>query len=137
MVKEALRAFYRKTRQKPRKIIFYRDGVSEGQFAEVLNTNCRPCDRPARSWRMATRRPSSSSSFRSATAQGSCPNTSRTVSDASTTSLQGRRSTAKSRTRRTSTSSCAATPASKARAAPRTTMCCTTTWAFRRTSCRG
>ncbi|XP_029849129.3 protein argonaute-2 [Ixodes scapularis] len=37
MVKEALRAFYKKTRQKPRKIIFYRDGVSEGQFAEVLN----------------------------------------------------------------------------------------------------
>lgn len=37
MVKEALRAFYRKTQQKPRKIIFYRDGVSEGQFAEVLN----------------------------------------------------------------------------------------------------
>ncbi|CAN8002228.1 unnamed protein product [Ixodes hexagonus] len=37
MVKEALIAFYRKTRQKPRKIIFYRDGVSEGQFAEVLS----------------------------------------------------------------------------------------------------
>uniref|UniRef100_A0A2R5LN49 Putative translation initiation factor 2c n=1 Tax=Ornithodoros turicata TaxID=34597 RepID=A0A2R5LN49_9ACAR len=37
MVKETLRAFYRNTQQKPQKIIFYRDGVSDGQFNEVLS----------------------------------------------------------------------------------------------------
>lgn len=35
MVVELLRAFHRETRQKPERIIFYRDGVSEGQFAYV------------------------------------------------------------------------------------------------------
>lgn len=36
MVVELLKAFYKNTRgRKPEKIIFYRDGVSEGQFAEV------------------------------------------------------------------------------------------------------
>lgn len=35
MVKELLMAFYRETRHKPGKIIFYRDGVSEGQFGFV------------------------------------------------------------------------------------------------------
>ncbi|KAL1467844.1 hypothetical protein MTO96_041873, partial [Rhipicephalus appendiculatus] len=35
MVKELLMAFYRETRLKPGKIIFYRDGVSEGQFGFV------------------------------------------------------------------------------------------------------
>ena len=35
IVKDMLRTFYKKTRFKPRRIIFYRDGVSEGQFKEV------------------------------------------------------------------------------------------------------
>jgi hypothetical protein len=30
-----LKAFYAKTKQKPVRLIFYRDGVSEGQFSEV------------------------------------------------------------------------------------------------------
>lgn len=37
MVKELLRAFRRATAHKPQRIIFYRDGVSEGQFLEVRN----------------------------------------------------------------------------------------------------
>jgi len=36
MTKELLIAFYKSTRQKPEKIIMYRDGVSEGQFQTVL-----------------------------------------------------------------------------------------------------
>jgi hypothetical protein len=32
---EQLKAFYRATKRKPKRLIFYRDGVSEGQFAEV------------------------------------------------------------------------------------------------------
>ena len=35
MVKELLIHFYRSTRFKPTRVIFYRDGVSEGQFASV------------------------------------------------------------------------------------------------------
>lgn len=35
MVKDLLVAFYRHTKQKPEKIIFYRDGVSEGEFLTV------------------------------------------------------------------------------------------------------
>ena len=35
MVKELLVHFYRSTRFKPTRIIFYRDGVSEGQFNQV------------------------------------------------------------------------------------------------------
>ena len=35
-VRERLISFYRNTGQKPSRIIVYRDGVSEGQFAEVL-----------------------------------------------------------------------------------------------------
>ncbi|KAL3202380.1 hypothetical protein MRX96_042544 [Rhipicephalus microplus] len=35
MVKDLLKAFYHELRQKPMRIIFYRDGVSEGQFAAV------------------------------------------------------------------------------------------------------
>jgi eukaryotic translation initiation factor 2C len=35
IIKEQLMFFYRNTRYKPERIIFYRDGVSEGQFAEV------------------------------------------------------------------------------------------------------
>lgn len=37
MTKEALRAFRRETNIPPDTIIFYRDGVSEGQFAQVLH----------------------------------------------------------------------------------------------------
>ncbi|GAB2263070.1 hypothetical protein Droror1_Dr00004067 [Drosera rotundifolia] len=36
MIRELLIAFRRSTREKPHRIIFYRDGVSEGQFAQVL-----------------------------------------------------------------------------------------------------
>ncbi|XP_010779569.1 protein argonaute-3-like, partial [Notothenia coriiceps] len=36
MVKELLIQFYKSTRYKPTRIIFYRDGVSEGQFRHVL-----------------------------------------------------------------------------------------------------
>ena len=35
MVKELLIQFYKSTRFKPERIIFYRDGVSEGQFQSV------------------------------------------------------------------------------------------------------
>lgn len=35
MVKDLLIAFYRATTFKPARIIFYRDGVSEGQFSQV------------------------------------------------------------------------------------------------------
>ena len=37
MVKELLVQFYKSTRFKPTRIIFYRDGVSEGQFTQVPN----------------------------------------------------------------------------------------------------
>ncbi|XP_057792868.1 protein argonaute MEL1-like [Salvia miltiorrhiza] len=36
MIRELLTSFYRATGYKPRRIIFYRDGVSEGQFSQVL-----------------------------------------------------------------------------------------------------
>ncbi|VAH43830.1 unnamed protein product [Triticum turgidum subsp. durum] len=36
MMRELLVSFYQKTKHKPSRIIFYRDGVSEGQFAQVL-----------------------------------------------------------------------------------------------------
>jgi eukaryotic translation initiation factor 2C len=35
MVRELLIQFYKATRFKPTRIIFYRDGVSEGQFQQV------------------------------------------------------------------------------------------------------
>ena len=35
-IRERLVSFYRHTGQKPTRIVVYRDGVSEGQFAEVL-----------------------------------------------------------------------------------------------------
>lgn len=41
MVRELLMVFYRKTKYKPEKIIFYRDGVSEGQFLEVRESEVR------------------------------------------------------------------------------------------------
>lgn len=37
MVRELLIQFYKSTRYKPTRIIFYRDGVSEGQFRQVSN----------------------------------------------------------------------------------------------------
>lgn len=36
MVKSLLISFYRVNNAKPARIIFFRDGVSEGQFREVL-----------------------------------------------------------------------------------------------------
>lgn len=36
MIRELLVSFYKSTKQKPHRIIFYRDGVSEGQFSQVL-----------------------------------------------------------------------------------------------------
>lgn len=36
MIRDLLRSFYAATGQKPMRIIFYRDGVSEGQFYQVL-----------------------------------------------------------------------------------------------------
>ncbi|XP_051134419.1 protein argonaute MEL1-like isoform X2 [Andrographis paniculata] len=36
LIGEHLKAFYRSTKRKPDRIIFYRDGVSEGQFSQVL-----------------------------------------------------------------------------------------------------
>lgn len=38
MVRELLIQFYKSTRYKPTRIIFYRDGVSEGQFRQVSST---------------------------------------------------------------------------------------------------
>jgi eukaryotic translation initiation factor 2C len=37
MVRELLIMFYRETKVKPARIVFYRDGVSEGQFQQVFN----------------------------------------------------------------------------------------------------
>jgi Piwi domain len=37
MVKEGLRTFYQTCGQKPVKILFYRDGMSEGEFTKVLD----------------------------------------------------------------------------------------------------
>ncbi|PKU67879.1 Protein argonaute 1B [Dendrobium catenatum] len=36
MIKELIQSFYTATKKKPERIIFYRDGVSEGQFLQVL-----------------------------------------------------------------------------------------------------
>lgn len=57
MVRELLIQFYKSTRFKPTRIIFYRDGVSEGQFQQVgavrrplsprvLRARGRPAGRP-------------------------------------------------------------------------------------------
>ena len=39
MVREMLIEFYKSTRFKPQRVIFYRDGVSEGQFLQVQIDN--------------------------------------------------------------------------------------------------
>ena len=36
MVKELLKAFYRTCNKKPERILFYRDGISEGLFKTVV-----------------------------------------------------------------------------------------------------
>ncbi|CAG8442443.1 2214_t:CDS:2 [Diversispora eburnea] len=41
MVKEMLRAFYQSCGKKPFRILFYRDGVSEGQFKKVLDSEIK------------------------------------------------------------------------------------------------
>ena len=41
MVKNLLISFYRVNNAKPARIIFFRDGVSEGQFREVLRFEAR------------------------------------------------------------------------------------------------
>ncbi|CAN0505226.1 unnamed protein product, partial [Ectocarpus sp. 8 AP-2014] len=41
MVKNLLISFYRVNNAKPARIIFFRDGVSEGQFREVLRYEVR------------------------------------------------------------------------------------------------
>lgn len=41
MVRELLIQFYKSTRYKPTRLIFYRDGVSEGQFRQVRLLNMR------------------------------------------------------------------------------------------------
>ncbi|XVE79341.1 hypothetical protein DITRI_Ditri14bG0050400 [Diplodiscus trichospermus] len=38
MIRELLFAFHRNVKKKPTRIIFYRDGVSEGQFSQVLDS---------------------------------------------------------------------------------------------------
>ena len=45
MVREMLIQFYQSTRFKPHRIIFYRDGVSEGQFQQV-RMRCDLCVGP-------------------------------------------------------------------------------------------
>lgn len=37
MVRELLIQFYKSTRFKPTRIIYYRDGISEGQFNQVIH----------------------------------------------------------------------------------------------------
>ncbi|KAG5459268.1 MAG: Piwi domain-containing protein [Olpidium bornovanus] len=41
MTKEILRCFYHATSKKPNRILFYRDGVSEGQFSTVLENEMK------------------------------------------------------------------------------------------------
>jgi len=41
MVRELLIQFFRSTRFKPTRIVMYRDGVSEGQFFNVLQSELR------------------------------------------------------------------------------------------------
>lgn len=45
MVRELLIQFYKSTRFKPTRIIYYRDGISEGQFNQVTHRTCRAVSR--------------------------------------------------------------------------------------------
>ena len=36
-----LKKYYKKNKRKPERIVFYRDGVSEGQYAEVCKKEVR------------------------------------------------------------------------------------------------
>ena len=49
MIVSLLKKFYNKTRQKPQKLIYYRDGVSEGQFEEILNLEVTAIQKACRS----------------------------------------------------------------------------------------
>lgn len=40
-----IKKFYKQTRQKPQRIVFYRDGVSEGQYVEVCRSEIRALKR--------------------------------------------------------------------------------------------
>ena len=39
MVRELLVEYFKRTNLKPTRVIFYRDGVSEGQFSEVKSSS--------------------------------------------------------------------------------------------------
>ncbi|RKP07872.1 Piwi domain-containing protein [Thamnocephalis sphaerospora] len=41
MVMDALKAFFRNSGHKPARILFYRDGISEGEFERVINTEVK------------------------------------------------------------------------------------------------
>ena len=41
VAQELLKEFWKVNRKKPERLVFYRDGVSEGQFAEVLQNEFR------------------------------------------------------------------------------------------------
>ncbi|KAK6925448.1 Protein argonaute, Mid domain [Dillenia turbinata] len=50
MIRELLISFWRATGQKPQRIIFYRDGVSEGQFYQVLLHELNAIQKACASW---------------------------------------------------------------------------------------
>lgn len=45
-----IKKFFKKTKRKPERIIFYRDGVSEGQYAEVCRKEIRALKRKSPSY---------------------------------------------------------------------------------------
>ncbi|RDD36036.1 Protein argonaute-2 [Trichoplax sp. H2] len=49
VVKTMMLSFYRKLRRKPERIIFYRDGVSEGQFNDVIREELTAIEKACRS----------------------------------------------------------------------------------------
>jgi hypothetical protein len=53
MTTQLLRNFYQRNKNNlPKRIMFYRDGVSEGQFKEVLQAEVRPLTRLMWGWSM-------------------------------------------------------------------------------------
>ena len=50
MVKNLLISFYRVNNSKPSRIIFFRDGVSEGQFREVLRFEVKGLTKSITTW---------------------------------------------------------------------------------------